>query len=312
MGAVRKFARRGCETAVLVPSALFGRRVKNRFGILMYHRVVPRIAGVAEPTYNVTPQRFRSQLAGLLARGYQPWPLRRVLGACRDGLAIPDKVFVVTFDDGYENNFSLAWPLLRELNIPATIFLATAFLDSDEPFPFDDWPAAGSRDVPAESWRPMTTWQCREMLDSGLIEFGSHTHSHENFRGRPAELGDDLRESQLVLRERFDIEQAAFAFPFGIFDAEMSAAARLAGVRCSLTTQSEMVRPTEDPFAWGRFAVNNRDSARLLAAKLDGWYSAARSAWLRLRRRQRDELGDGAALPHCASRSLSGCDQINQ
>ena len=53
-------------------------------------------------------------------------------------------MFAITFDDGFENNYVNAWPVLKELNLPATIFVATKYLDSDVPFPFDDWSAAGS------------------------------------------------------------------------------------------------------------------------------------------------------------------------
>ena len=62
--------------------------------------------------------------------------------------AIPSNVFAVTFDDGYENNYLNALPILRELNVPATIFVATKYLDTDRPFPFDDWSAAGKSGVP--------------------------------------------------------------------------------------------------------------------------------------------------------------------
>src|SRR6187455_3034553 len=51
----------------------------RRFGILMYHRVADVVPGQPEPTWNVTPTRLRHQLAGLLERGFQAWPLRKVL-----------------------------------------------------------------------------------------------------------------------------------------------------------------------------------------------------------------------------------------
>src|SRR5262249_14325564 len=108
--------------------------VRAGMGILMYHRVAPLPdgKGVRAPTWNVTPSRLREQLSGLLDRGYRPWPLRQALAHSRQGLPLPSTAFVVTFDDGYESVYRHAWPILRALRIPATVFLATAYLDSAE------------------------------------------------------------------------------------------------------------------------------------------------------------------------------------
>ncbi|MBW3540799.1 MAG: polysaccharide deacetylase family protein [Planctomycetes bacterium] len=265
-------------------SACFGPRVANAFGILMYHRVALETPGVPRPTWNVTPERFRQQLAGLLARGYEPWPLRRALEHHRKSLPIARKAFVVTFDDGYENVFTHAWPVLQALSVPATVFVSTAYLDDERPFPFDDWSAAGSRFVPRSAWRPLSTAQCRQMLEGGLIELGTHTHTHRDFRGRPEELAADLRTSLMVLKSRFGLNDATFAFPYGTRDLGysgpvLSAAAGRAGCLCSLTTEDELVTPNIDPFDWGRFTAEDSDTPWTLAAKLDGWFSAARRMW---------------------------------
>ena len=261
--------------------SLFGCRGKDCFGILMYHRVTNIIPGVPEPTWNVTPQRFQEQMRGLLARGFEAWPLQRVLEYEQDRKSIPRQTFVVTFDDGYECVHSQAWPILKLLHIPATVFLATAYLDSAEPFPCDDWLAAGDEHVPADSWRPLTTDQCREMQASGLIELAAHTHTHDDFRERPEDLRLDLQQNQQELRERFEITQATFAFPFGVVrdgfaGGAMSEVARSVGFSCSLSTEPELVRRDQDPFSWGRFSAEQHDTAATLAAKLGGWTCALR------------------------------------
>src|SRR5207245_1286003 len=148
-----------------------------------------------------------------------------------------------------------------ELGVPATIFVATAFLDGDRPFPFDDWQAAGSRWVPPDSWRPLSTAQCSEMQAGGLIDLGSHTHTHAIFRARPEAFVNDLRASLNKMSARFGLEQVPFSFPFGIADPDLIAAARRSGVLCGLTTQCELVRPWSDPFTWGRFNVTDSDTS---------------------------------------------------
>lgn len=272
------------KTARSVAVALnevWGPCTRSGFGILMYHRVIDPVSGQPRPTWNVPPARFEEQLSGLLRRGFDPWPLNRVLEHHEKGWKIPRRVFVVTFDDGYQNNLTQALPILQKLRVPATIFLATRYLDSAQPFPSDDWLAAGAAGVPAEAWQPLTTDECHQLLKSGLIELGAHTHSHDDFRGKPDYLRDDLRQCCAVLREKFHIERPTFAFPYGtkrngFAGPDLVAVARTSELRCSLTTEAELVTATTDPFDWGRLVAEDIDTSTTLAAKLGGWITAAK------------------------------------
>ncbi len=253
-------------------------------GILMYHRLTPRRVDASTPTWSVTPNRFGAQLRGLLKRGYRAWPLRRVLEYQQAGRATPPKTFVITFDDGYENNYTQAWPILRELQTPATIFLATAYLDSSQAFPFDDWPAAGRSRSAAEAWRPLSTDQCREMQRSGVIEFGCHTHTHQDFRSRPDVLASDVATCLQELQNRFGIEAPPFAFPYGMrrqgfSGGALTDAVRNTGVSCALSTECELADLRQDPFQWGRLAAHQHDTGRSLSAKLSGWHTTLRNLW---------------------------------
>lgn len=265
-----------------------GPRMKEACGILMYHRVSPRYQGATAPTWNVTPNRFREQITGLLDRGFVAWPLRKLLDHHARQEPIPRNVFVITFDDGYENNYLHAFPILKKLQVPATIFLATAYLDSPNQFPSDDWSEAGSPKVPSLSWKPLTTDQCREMQQSGLIELAAHTHTHADFRDRPEALRRDLRECLDVLRDKFGLADATFAFPYGtkatgFATPRLVEAARAAGAICALNTESELILPGSDPFDWGRFTAYDFDSAATLAAKLNGWFTLMSQTWRTLR-----------------------------
>jgi len=260
-----------------------GPKSSGKFGILMYHRVADSVKGHPFPTWNVTPARLRQQLSGLLKRGFQAWPLRKVLEYRRRRLALPRRVFVVTFDDGYENNFTQALPILSDLKVPATIFLATAYLGTSQPLPFDDWSAKGSPHVPADAWRPLTLDQCRQLQASGLVELAAHTHTHQDFRGRHDELRDDLRTCVAFLQEHFGLKDATFAFPYGtkklgFSGPALARIAREAGLLCSLTTEWELAQVSGDPFDWGRLTAEQSDTAATLAGKLSGWYSLLRNS----------------------------------
>ena len=260
-----------------------GRRGAPGFGILLYHRVAKTVAGAPPPSWNVTPDRFRAQIEGLLAAGYRIWPLRRMIDCVESGRAVPEKVTAITFDDGYQNNYLHAWPVLDELSVPATIFVATAYIGSSAPFPFDDWGGQWHAEAPAESWRPLKWGECRAMEASGVVEIGSHTHTHRDFRGDAAAFRNDLERSVLEIGDHLGPRAPLFAFPYGAPEVGFATsddrhAAQSAGVRCALTTAGALVRRGASPFEWGRFEVTGTDTAATLEAKLAGWYDWVSSA----------------------------------
>jgi peptidoglycan/xylan/chitin deacetylase (PgdA/CDA1 family) len=257
---------------------MFGNLCTDGFGILMYHRTVEHIPGVPPPTINVTPSQFRKQLAGLLSRGFVARPLKSLLDAHGQSQQVGSNEFAVTFDDGYENNYLFAWPILRELNVPATIFLATKYLDTDGAFPFDNWSESGSSRVPTQAYRPISTAQCHEMLASGLIDFGAHTHSHERFAYRCDDFCRDMQTNIDILHSRFGITAPTFAYPYGETSPELVETTRQLDLAGAVTTQRRRVQLGDDRFQWGRFYVGQSDTAATLAGKLTGWYPMLASA----------------------------------
>lgn len=279
-GLAADVGKRAAGLAAVGLNGWFGNRSANTLGILVYHRIANPVRGVPPPTINVSPLRFREQLAGLLSRGFVAQSLSQILACHAQGVPVPPKTFVVTFDDGFQTVYTRAWPALRDLSIPATVFVNTAFLDRDHPFPFDAWGIAHQRAIPDETYRPLTVSQCREMSASGLMEIGAHTHTHADFRNRPTEFREDLQLSVDAVREMVGTGAVTFAFPFGrralgFVTEDLLAASRQTGVSCALTTEAESVDPRSDPFGWGRFNAYEWDTGATLAAKLVGWYGWA-------------------------------------
>jgi peptidoglycan/xylan/chitin deacetylase (PgdA/CDA1 family) len=253
-----------------------GFRCWDAFGVLMYHRVCPIPTVGGPPTWNVTPERFQLQLEGLLERGFEPWRLADMISAARCGDRIGRHAFAVTFDDGYACLLEHALPVLSRLNIPATVFLVTGYVDHPHPLPFDDW--RGRHGAP-ETRRSLNRAECRELVNSKLIDLGSHTHRHHDYRGDVAGFRRDLTASIDYLRKEFDVRNPPFAFPYGIPKAgfctpEFMAIARNAGARCAITAEERLVRNGTEPFGWGRMLAAQNDTGGTLAAKLSGWYRA--------------------------------------
>jgi len=259
---------------------LFGPRLTSGVGILTYHRVCENPAGLPRPKWNVPPARFRQQLTGLQERGFAFTSLTHVLESSLAGETLPSKALVVTFDDAYENVFTHAFPVLCELGIPATVFVCTAYLDAAGPFPFDEWGTRFKDSAPIETFRPLTQDQCRAMMDTGLVELGAHTHTHQCFIGNPDMLRQDLQTNVDILRRDFDLEALPFAYPYGnvakgLAGGVLTEAVRQTGVTCALTTEWHLNAPSDDPYDWGRFTAYDFDTAATLAAKIAGCYTWA-------------------------------------
>ncbi len=155
----------------------FGGPDADQCGILVYRRLAPALPGVAKPTLSVTPERFREQLTGLLDRGRVFWPLQKVLEFNRRQWRVMPWITTLSFDIGFAGLHSYALPILRDLNIPATVFLDDHHFSQESMFPTDDWARRTRDQAPDDVYRPLNASECRELVKSGLISLGSLSRS---------------------------------------------------------------------------------------------------------------------------------------
>jgi peptidoglycan/xylan/chitin deacetylase (PgdA/CDA1 family) len=164
--------------------------------VLIYHRV----GGGSGTEIDLDPGLFDEQMAWL-ADGGRAVSLDDALDALQrpappDG---PDPV-VVTFDDGTADLAEVALPVLARHSVPATVYVATDFVDRQRPFPADG--------------TPLTWAGVREMVASGLVTIGSHTHTHALVdRLRPDEVAVELDRSIELIGERAGVSAGHFAYP---------------------------------------------------------------------------------------------------
>lgn len=113
--------------------AAFDRGRRDVVAVLTYHRIVEPEARVAPGIASATRDGFAEQMA-ILASAYHPISLDEFLRRAGGGPALPRRSVLVTFDDGYVDTASVAWPILRAAGIPAAVFVPTALPDSGERF----------------------------------------------------------------------------------------------------------------------------------------------------------------------------------
>ncbi len=203
---------------------------------LMYHKIGDYPPGSQLAKLWVTTEDFRKQLEYLRDHGYTAINFADWRDAEKGVKPLPEKPVLITFDDGYMNNYELAYPLLREFGMKGCIFLVYETMDKHN----------GWHNPATEPWLKMLTWaQIKEMQDSGLIEFGSHTMRHRNLAETPIDdVRWELTESKKRLEDKLGREMIGFAYPYGsgAYKPEVRAAALEAGYRFDFSIKQGISR----------------------------------------------------------------------
>ncbi len=172
--------------------------------ILEYHSVNDR----SEDTLSVPAAAFRRQMEHLLACGYEIVPLQRIAERVAAGESVNTaREAAITFDDGYLDNYETAYPILSALHLPATIFLTLDYIGTGRPFPW-------SRRVDATEGRPLEWEMVETMASGGLVQFGSHTHSHRDLtRLSQEDAWEEIHGSRERLEDRLGLPVSSFCYP---------------------------------------------------------------------------------------------------
>ena len=217
--------------------------------ILIYHQVGAGLGRQME----VTREAFDYQMAWLAEN-------REVVGLAdtvqRWTEADSSNLVVLTFDDGYLDTYTTAFPVLEKSEFPFTLYLATESIETGE--------ALG----PSPQADPLTWDMVTEMLDTGLLTIGAHTHSHKDLRTATAdEIEQELDVSDRLIEERLGTRPIHFAYPWGYW-AE-SAHDPVAG-RYETAVLGGSARPvaSPDPLLLHRYPVQLSDTPMFFRTRM--------------------------------------------
>lgn len=223
--------------------------------ILMYHS----ISGDKNNSLCVTPQNFARQIKFLHEKGYSVISLDDLVRRVAGGRKYLPRTVVATFDDGFEDNFIHAFPVLSKYNVPATIFLITGYIDKKEGY---------------------LKWDQVSLMHKNGIEFGGHTRNNVYL--------PSVVNSRILLEEisgcKADIEKYAgtgaryFSYPMGAFNEKVKNAVELAGYKGACTTNRGLDRLNLDVYELNRIKITNSDMNKPFhfRAKLSGFYNLFR------------------------------------
>jgi peptidoglycan/xylan/chitin deacetylase (PgdA/CDA1 family) len=207
--------------------------MNSKILILGLHRV-----GYPPPSARIrglftSPRLLALELWLLSKLGYQFSTLRDAMASSAGKLA------VITFDDGYEDNFTEALPILDQFNAPATIFVITGDVGKKGVV----WEEAGEK-LPTD----MMSWEMLAELQRKGWEIGSHGHSHVHFDSKS---GSD--QEALICHSVSEIEDTlgtipiSFAYPFGCFNETTKTILRKFGIRFAVTTETPLTWDVQSP-----------------------------------------------------------------
>lgn len=235
--------------------------------VLMYHHVTP-----AGGMINATPENFESQLKWLKQHGYQSLGSEQLAAHLQGKSAAPRSV-VLTFDDGYLDNYVYAYPLLKKYGFKALVFLVTSWMQEgparhclgegtlpETPDHAQSMALAKQGDYDSFALR----WsEVRKMAQDGVCEFHSHTHTHTrwdktDFPNKNQHMARELAQSRETLMQYLGDVSEHLCWPQGYYDADYQRLANQAGFRYLYTTRAfGQNLPGTDPSAIYRFAVRN-------------------------------------------------------
>ncbi len=213
-----------CKLNLLEPVIrLFWHR--PRISILMYHSI-----GDNGLFFAVTAADFDRQLAYLKKQGYRVIFLSQLVGRLTRRETIEDKTIALTFDDGYRDNYDMAWPILKKYDFPATIFMPTALMDGE-------LGNSQGRPLPV-----MPVEQFKELAASGLVEFGSHTHSHSRLdKMSDTEFAKELAESKRILEDLTGRPIELFSYPRGYWRESFIPLLEREGFKAAVTVDEGLI-----------------------------------------------------------------------
>lgn len=209
-----------------------------RVPILMYHYISnpPSDADIYRLDLTVPPDQFEAQMEWLAVNGFHPIRVMDLQYALKSGVPLPDKPIVLTFDDGYLDNFQYAYPVLKNYRFPATFSVITQFTDDNKPG-YMNWA------------------QLAEISKAGM-EIASHSQDHADMRLKyGTSLVDEINGSKQTIELRLGVPVRTFTYPSGKYDARTLATVRASGYGSGLTEIAGMRQTSDKMFELRRIRI---------------------------------------------------------
>lgn len=225
--------------------------------ILMYHYI--NDLEPARSKLGISPKTFERQMRFLRERKYNVISLEKLAELIKNKEKIPKKTVAITFDDGYLDNYTQGFPILKKYNIPATFFIVVNRVGK----------RLGNDDY--INWQ-----QLKEMSLSELVAIGSHSLDHPNLTETISdeELKNEISESKVILENMLAVKINSFSYPFGAVNSKAQKLVRDAGYKLAVRTNSPRGYPNDDIYGLKRLRISeNSGNMFIFWIETSGFYN---------------------------------------
>lgn len=234
----------------------------NKAIVLMYHNIGKRPKGKNSLGLYVSPAMFRFQMMYLKSTRFRVVPLKDISDLI-DGRINDRKLVAITFDDGYQDFYDNAFPVLRDLNFPSTVFLISDLVGKENAWDFHD----------LRDRKRLMDWDTIKQLKREGVTFGSHTRTHPFLSKLSSDdLKSELAGSRSDLESQLQVPVDFFCYPYGDYDSRAVEAVKQAGYKLAVTTKRGLVHPGSDPLQVRRSFIRTKTNPFLFLLRLHSRY----------------------------------------
>lgn len=198
--------------------------------VLNYHKIANE-----HKSLSVTLDDFEQHMKWLQEYGYTCITPGQLYDFVANGAELPEKPVLITFDDGYKDNYTNAFPIMKKYGMKGTIFVVTGFLGV-----YDNY----------------LTWeQAKELLDAGF-NIESHTYSHKSMtEASDEDISKELVKSRQTIKEKLGIDSDFMAYPTGTYNLHIAELVKEAGYKGAFTIKYDNVSRDSNVYALERVPV---------------------------------------------------------
>lgn len=225
--------------------------IKKRLQVIYFHEIV-ECNGKGYNNLNV--KKFESFMNYLYKNNYKTLTFEDLNNP---KLITGKKNVLITFDDGYINNYKLALPIMKKYNLKYNVFLEAGAINKKPNY---------------------LTWDMiNEMIDSNLVGFGAHTYSHVDSRYiNDNNINKEILYTNSLIEEKTGLKIEDFCFPYGLYDSKIVKKLTNANIYKRLyTSDGRKTKRHNQTYLIGRVGIKNEDSIDTFIGKIKGKYNIA-------------------------------------
>lgn len=198
--------------------------------VLNYHKVVDEHMSLSVPLAD-----FEQHMKWLQEYGYTSITPEDLYEFIVNGRELPEKPVLITFDDGYKDNYTNAYPIMKKYGFKGTIFVVTGFLGV-----YDNY----------------LTWeQAKELTDNGF-SIESHTHNHKSMtEASDDDISRELAKSRDTIKEKLGVEADFIAYPTGTYNLHIAELVKEAGYKGAFTIKYDNASRDSNIYAIERVPI---------------------------------------------------------